>query len=70
MTLQNKMKDQLETSMSFYVHDNVWLTIPPLPVTKNLYYHVDDAVRLTTLDTAGRLIRYVSSNLKKYDFNK
>lgn len=70
MTSQNKIRDQLETSMSFYVHDNVWLTIPPLPVTEKLYFHVEDATRLAALDTAGRLIRYVSSNLKKYDFNK
>jgi hypothetical protein len=70
MTLQNKIRDQLEASMSFYVHDNVWLLIPPLPVTEKLYFHVEDATRLAALDTAGRLIRYVSSNLKKYDFNK
>ena len=70
MTLQNKIKDQIETAIVSHVYNNVWLAIPSSLIIHNLYFHVDDTIRLTVLDTTGRLLRHVYSNLKKYEFNK
>ena len=68
MTLQNKIRDQLEASMSFYVHDKVWLTIPPLPFTEKLYLIVLNSVSNSVKKQSIELV--ATQELQQYDFNK